>query len=314
MVSEYENMPVMLPATMPVYMPVMVQPDDMIDQEITQTTMPDEITEPVTKTEIFSKILMDGQIFKEFFGSLSALTSECILNINPDSIQVKCVDNANVAMVDLNYRKGIFELYHAPAEPVKVGIDIANIYGLKTMIKKGSLVLMEFTKKTVPAWTKNEKDHKEQITYSYSTSIEGTETKDHALDVNTIRREPNPPVIDLKTRIDLRSEDLIQGIRDGLKVSDKVAMIYDHGNFSMVFEGDTRTMNKSVPVLSSTTTEETFRSRSLFSVDYLKDFVKTMDKKDAITIEMSNDRPVKITRQNELREIVFLLAPRIEAD
>lgn len=326
--SEVETMPVYLPALIPVQIPVVQNVDQIVpDVDIQDLPGTYDITEkedqafkvPDQKIEIIAKILMDGTVFKEVFGSIAALTPECKLNISQSGITARCVDVANVAMIDLEYKKEMFELFKVTAEPVKIGIDISHIYGLRTMIKKGSLVLMEFTKKTVPEYkTKHNNGDivtiKEQSSYYYDTCIEGTETKDKALDINTIRREPNLPTIELSTTLDISADHFIQGIKDGSKVSDKVALIYDKGIFSMVFEGDTRTMNKIVPTLSSTTKDPAVKVRSLFSIDYLKDMVKTLNKKEIITLKIGKDHPMSLTRQNEVRTIIFMLAPRIEAN
>ena len=310
MESMSEAMPVMLPAGMPVFMPA-VQEEEKTE-EIATPVIQDE---PKTKTESVCKILMDGSVFKEIFGSVMALTPECRLNIYPDHISVCCVNNANVSMVSLDYQHGIFESYKGPAEKIQIGIDVSAIYSLRTMVKKGSLVLMDFICKTEPA--KRGEDGKiidEKKEYSYSVSIEGTTTDSRALDVNTIRREPHPPAIELKTSIDLKSEYFIQGIKDGSKISDKVALVFNQDTFSMVFDGDTRKMDKIVSILSSHTTDTGNKSRSLFSIDYLKDIVKTLDKKEVITLKIGTDVPMSLIRRNEHREIIYLLAPRVEAN
>lgn len=78
----------------------------------------------------------------------------------------------------------------------------------------------------------------------------------------------------------------------------------------VVFEGSTSTMNKTVPVLSYTTKDP--KVRSLFSLDYIKDMIKILNKKEIIRINMGNDRPMKLTRGSFGTETIFLLAPRIE--
>jgi proliferating cell nuclear antigen len=282
---QIQSAPVVIPAQLPAV---------QIDETIKETTI----------TKVVS-LLMPGETFKDLFGPINAIHTEAILNINPDGISCRVVDNANVAMVSIDFKKDVFDIYKV-TEPVKLGVDISTAYSLKTMIKKGSMVSFEVNKRIDPAT----KDKEEKTEYTYSISIEGTTTRYKALDLNTMRKQPNVPTVDLKTTIDLSASEFIQGIKDGSKVSDKVALVFDDVRFSMVFEGNTTTMNKEVCILKGYGE----KTRSLFSMDYLKDMIKILNKKEIIRLSIRTDFPMKITRGGALMETVFLLAPRIEAD
>ena len=312
-IAETQNIPVMLPAYFPVMVPVVLN-----DEQINDLNVPEVISEPSEPETRIDKVfscLMTGETFKDMTGSLNAICAETVLTIDETSgITSKMVDTANVAMVDLAISRDVFDVFKL-TEPVKIGIDVKQVYNTRSMIKKGSLVHLEVNKRTEPARHGIDKDGKEnnieeKIEYRYSISIEGTTTNFTALDINTIRKEPRPPVIELGTHVDITAGDFIQGVKDGGKIADTIALVFDQGSFSMVFEGSTSTMNKTVPVLSYTTKDP--KVRSLFSLDYIKDMIKVLNKKEIIRINMGNDRPMKLTRGSFGTETIFLLAPRIE--
>jgi proliferating cell nuclear antigen len=330
-IAETQNIPVMLPACFPVIIPV-VENDEQINEmelleviqindpvyteSIKENTTAPVTSEPVTGIDKVLSCLMMGETFKDMTGSLNAVCAETVLTIDESGIKSKMVDTANVAMVDLAISQDVFDVFKL-TEPVKIGIDVKQIYNLRTQIKKGSMVLLEVNKRTEPARHGIDRDGKEntideEIEYRYSISIEGTTTNLTALDINTIRKEPRPPVIELNTHVDITAGDFIQGVKDGGKIADKIALVFDQGSFSMVFEGSTSTMNKTVPVLSYATKDP--KVRSLFSLDYIKDMIKVLNKKEIIRINMGNNHPMKLTRGSFGTETVFLLAPRIEAD
>lgn len=268
--------------------------DDLFIQEM-EAEQEKPIEKPVNKT-VF-KCLMTGDKYKEIFGALNAICSEIVLHIREDGITAAQVDTANVSLVAIDYKPDNFELYK-PIEPVNIGVDIPDLWKLRTMIKKGSMVLLEIEKIA-------------EDDYKINVSIEGTTTQLNDLAINTIRKEPNTSLIDnfkYNSKIELKADDVIQGIKEGSKISDRVRFIVDNGNFNMLFEGATSVMNKSVPVMSYNSINPV--CKSLFTIDYLKDMVKVMNKKEIISLDIGQDLPVILNRDS----CKFMLAPRIEGD
>ena len=91
-----------------------------------------------------------------------------------------------------------------------------------------------------------------------------------------------------------------------------MSLSLDNGAFMMSFEGDTDFQKKKVPI--SSWTPNVPAKRSLFSIDYLKDMVKVMDKKEKVVFYMDQDHPFKLVREHQGTEIMWMLAPRIEAE
>jgi len=304
--SEAEIMPVMLPAGMPaINSPAVLNADQII--EVPAPVAIIELPAPVHPDGNIVNIEMTGDQFKDIFGSLKAVCEETVLNIDADGLYTKMVDTANVALISLEYGKNTFPFFKV-FEPVRIGLIVKPVHNLRTMIKKGSAVFFQVTKKTDPATETQE----EKITYTYTINIDGTVSTFKNYDPNLIRKEPRPPSLTYQAWVDMSAGGFIQGIKDGGKVAEKVAFIFESGAFSMVFEGTDQKMIKPVPVLSNKSTCP--KCRSLFSLVYIREMIKTLNKKDVITIVMGNDFPFEMIKESESTEIKFMLAPRIESD
>ncbi|TAJ44646.1 DNA polymerase sliding clamp [Methanofollis fontis] len=245
------------------------------------------------------KATIDAETFREMIDAVSALVTECRLHVDGNGLKARAVDTANVAMVSLELNKDAFETYEAT--PEELGIDIAKMKNIIGMMGRGdmlSLVLPEGSQKLEVSFG----------SYRYSVTL---------LDVNTIRKDPSPPNIELPGRIEIAGSALSSAIKAADVVSDKIALGIDPAAdlFYMVAEGDTdhiRLELGSDQLISLTSAD----ARSLFSLDYLKDMGKVMGRAEKVVIALGIDHPVKfIFALSEGKgSVEYLLAPRIEAD
>ena len=264
---------------------------------------------------------IEGNAFKEITKSIVALTPEVRLHISNEGFVVRAVDSATVCMIGMEYRKNSFPSFGVIGDHA-IGLDV-NIWSkfLKN-VKKGSVVFFEVVQHELPLRDLNEKEKMrhtdERITeydYTFKLSSGGTTQSGKCLDVNTIRRDPNPPAVSLTTKINLYAGEFIDTIKSAHGVSDKIVFLYKElptdVTFKAIAEGAT---SKSVKKISTVSISGN-RARSLFSVEYLLSIAKGIqNRKEIITIDMDNDRPIKISLSDKNRDIVYLLAPRIEED
>ncbi|MDD1718662.1 MAG: DNA polymerase sliding clamp [Methanoregulaceae archaeon] len=245
------------------------------------------------------KATIDADILKEAIDSVSALVTECRLHTDENGLYVRAVDTANVAMVSLLLKKEAFESFSATRNAI--GLDIAKMKNIFGMITKNDLLAFDLP----------DEGQKMQISfqgYRYSLTL---------LDENTIRKDPNPPTIELPGKVALSGNEMNSAIKAAAVVSDKIALGIDPATqtFYMAAEGDTDHIRREFGK-----TEINFitmvEARSLFSLDYLKDMGKVMSKAEEVEIHIGTDHPVKFSFNiaNGNGHVEYLLAPRIEAD
>jgi proliferating cell nuclear antigen len=245
------------------------------------------------------KAAIDADIFGESIDAIAALVTECRLHIGEEGIRTRAVDTANVAMVALDLKPDAFSSFEAT--PGELGIDIAKMKNIIAMMGKGDTLHLSLP----------ENGHKLELSfggYKYSITL---------LDVNTIRKDPNPPTIELPGTIILSGNTLNNAIKAAAVISDKIALGIDAAanTFFMEAEGDTDhiRLELSGDELEGLVTAE---ARSLFSLDYLKDMGKVMSRADRVEIHIGIDHPVKFSFDiaDGNGHVEYLLAPRIEAD
>jgi proliferating cell nuclear antigen len=245
------------------------------------------------------KATIDADIFREAIDAISALVPECRLHTADNGISTRAVDTANVAMISLELKKEAFDSYKATKS--QIGVDISKMKNIFNMMGKGDLISLELP----------ENAQKMQLSvhgYQYSITL---------LDTNTIRKDPNPPTINLPGKLTIAGDDLNNAIKAAAVISDKIAIGINPKDetFYMIADGDTDNIRREFgkDELKSLTPNE---ARSLFSLDYLKDMGKVMSRASEVEIFLGLDHPVRFSFDiaNGNGHVEYLLAPRIEAD
>jgi len=245
------------------------------------------------------KATIDADILKESIDAISALVTECRLHTDEAGISARAVDTANVAMISLSLKKEAFASFAATIS--ELGIDIAKMKNIFGMMSKDDILTLDLP----------DEGHKMQISfqgYKYSITL---------LDANTIRKDPNPPTIELPGKVVLSGNDLNSAIKAAAVVSDKIALGIDQASevFYMIAEGDTDHIRREFG-RNEVKFINLVDARSLFSLDYLKDMGKVMSRSEAVEVQLGNDHPVKFSFDiaGGKGHVEYLLAPRIEAD
>jgi proliferating cell nuclear antigen len=245
------------------------------------------------------KAVIDTDTFREMIDVIAAMVNECRMHISADGFKMIAVDTANVAMVSLNLKTEAFSSFSASDDVI--GLDITKMKNIVGLMGKGDELTLELP----------DGAGKMEMSfggYKYSLSL---------LDVNTIRKDPNPPTIDLPGKVVLKGAELNSAIKGASLVSDKIALGIkpDAGTFYLEAEGDTDHINLELgsDQLESLTAAE---ARSLFSLDYLREMGKVLNRADQVTISIGIDHPVKLSFDvaDGNGHVEYLLAPRIEAD
>jgi proliferating cell nuclear antigen len=245
------------------------------------------------------KATIDADMFREFIDAISALVPECRLHTDENGISTRAVDTANVAMIGIELKKEAFDSFKATKS--QLGIDISKMKNIFGMAGKGDLISLELA------------DNAQKM----SISAHGYHYSITLLDTNTIRKDPNPPTINLPGKIVITGDDFNNAMKAAAVISDKIALGINPKDqtFYLIAEGDTDTIRREFgkDELKSLTPVE---ARSLFSLDYLKDMGKVMSKAAEVEIYLGIDHPVRFSFiiAGGNGNVEYLLAPRIEAD
>ncbi len=242
-------------------------------------------------------VIVNGEIVKTVARAVVALVSEARLHFLDKGLHTRAVDPANVAMVIVDVPKDSCEMYTVDEEKT-VGVDFDRVYDISKSIKKKDLVELSL-----------EDESFLKIKFG---SVEYTV---NLIDPSAIRKEPRIPELELPAKVVLDAGEFKKAIQAADKISDHVVFRTDNTGFYVEAKGDVDriTFHMSEAELIEFNKAE---AKSMFSIDYLKEFCKIAGSGDLLTIHLGVNYPVRL--QFELAggkvRVEYILAPRIEAE
>jgi proliferating cell nuclear antigen len=246
----------------------------------------------------FQAAITGGDI-KEFVGTLRAIVDEAKFNVEPDGIQVRAVDPANVAMDDGVLSAGAFESYTA-SEGI-LGLNLERLEEVLKLANKGDLVELSF----------------DTNTFKLVIHIDGVEFTMACIDPDSIRKEPEIPDMDLPVSFTTDEAQISRGVKAADMVSDHIQLRCDETEQAVFIEAFGDTDDVSLELTEEEYTELTaVDAEALFSLDYVKDIVREFPTGAEITITFGTDFPMMIEYEFADGEckILSMVAPRIRSD
>ncbi len=240
---------------------------------------------------------LKAEILKEMVDVVSTLVDEAKLNVGKDSVGVKAVDPAHVAMVDLSLDRGAFEAYKA--EDAELGLDMDKMKEILRLAKAGEAISITHD------------EDKNRLVVSV-----GNTTRRMSLVDTAGMSDPKVPSLNLPAKLVVRTDELRQAIRASESVSDHIALKASPEGFEVVSEGDTDTVSHMVPKDLLEELQAKDAVRSLFPLDYFSNMVKAISTAPNVTLYLGTDYPVRMEFKIAAGkgEVKYLLAPRIESD
>ncbi|WP_115864225.1 DNA polymerase sliding clamp [Halorussus litoreus] len=246
----------------------------------------------------FQAAIQGGKL-KTVLKTLRAIVDEARIHIDKNGISMRAVDPANVAMDDLDLNAAAFESYDAT--PGIVGVDLGRFADVVGMANKDDLVQLSF----------------DQQTRKLVIHVDDVEFTMACLNPKTIRAEPEIPDLDHPAEVTISRDALDRGVKAADMVSDHIRFTMDDVPelFSIEAEGDTDDVSLEIDSedLEDVTAAD---AEGLFSLDYLKDIVRTIPKGTAVRMTFGTDLPVIMAYElaDGDGQVNRMLAPRIRTD
>lgn len=255
---------------------------------------------------------------RKFIDLLKAIDDEHRIELKEDCWNVKSVDPAHVAMIDIDITQDAFEEFESRDEVRALNINILdNFLGY---YKKDDIIELDFKEKVEKvdrSGAFEDPDYK-KVDVGYITLrgeiIDGFyhNTRHRLLDTAGMS-SPSVPDLDLKVQFEIPNR-ILQVITD---YTNDIGI--DHTririeNERVIFEGqdgDKRTDISSTDV-ELESEERDISLESVYANDYLKDLVDVFAKEQTLTLSLQEDYPAEISFEDDGIEGFFLLAPRIE--
>ena len=238
-----------------------------------------------------------SDVLKGIIDVTSPLVNEVKFNVTSKGISLRAVDPAHVAMVDLEVESKAFEEFKA--DNMELGIDIDKLSTIMRLSSSDDMVSLDYDEESNRLIVKI-----------------GNLVRKMGLIDTAGMPDPKMPNINLPAKVVIKASELNQGVRASEAVSDHLALTVNKDNFELYAEGDTDTVNLKLPKDLLVELNAGSKCKSLFSIDYFSNMIKSVRGEDPITILLGNDNPIRVEFNiaDNKGHVTYLLAPRIESE
>jgi len=258
----------------------------------------------------------EGKIFKEILAAIAGVISEGNFFVKEDGIEFSAMDDSRVAMAILTMPASAFHIYEfeppEEGDTIVIGVNFAD---LKKIIQRGK------AKDSLLFELKQQKEkHYFAITFYRGTPEDMTLQRTFALPLLEIPEERiNIRELEYDVIVEFSPANFLNDIiADAKTIGDDLRLVTSKEEKEMRFiaESDTGQFYEYVAPLEREDTVVNYEvkddAESLYSLDFLKKFIRAAKVADIVRIEYSKNMPLKMTfKIGGGIELAYLLAPRI---
>ena len=238
--------------------------------------------------------LDNPKIMADIVSIISELVTEVKIKITKEGISLTAIDPANVAMVYFKLPSDLFSQFELQNEEI-LGINLENLKAVLRRCQLGSSL------------TLSKQDNTLQI------GIQDRVKRDFTLSLIDLDvEEKELPIWEFKSVIKMPSESFVEVIEDCSVVSDACTFISEPNKFTVEAKGP---LNSARAQFSADEIEiHSDFSTARFSLEYLNKFTKGAKISSNVSINFSDNHPMRINFTTGNVMLSFILAPRIEQE
>jgi len=238
--------------------------------------------------------LLNNNVFKTAFESITQIVDEVVLHLDQEGFKVNAIDRSHICFVSLELDYTFFDEYQVEV-PEKICIDTQELMTILKRMKKNDVLCLSVEENNFVIQLKGDVDREFKLRI-----------------IDSDYEVPPLPSIPLPTKIAIPSMILTEAIKDmelfsenlTFKVTDDYLYIFTDGEF-----GDSE-----VKYLHGENISDTVQAS--FSIDKLKDMLKSSKFSDDVKLSIDNNKPLRLDFEllTDDGKLSFLLAPRLEVD
>lgn len=242
--------------------------------------------------------LAEPKYIKDSISIISDIVNEGRFIIRKDGLELIAMDPANVAMVIFRLLATGFTEYSVPSDTV-MAINLAQLKQILRRAKSNDMVTLE------------EESGKLKLEFRSDT------IRTFALPLIELEeKEQRVPELSFPIIIETSSSTLSEAIGDVDVIAESVTFLADKTKLDIAAEGDNSRAKIEIKAGEETKIDsKTERVRAKYSIEYLKKMIEGSKLADRVTIQFSNDYPLRLDyKQIDRVALSFILAPRVEND
>jgi DNA polymerase III sliding clamp (beta) subunit (PCNA family) len=239
--------------------------------------------------EMYKVTLMANDL-KKFVKLLTEMTNEAKIELLPDAMHARLVDDANAALIDVTLGREAFLEYDVKdtttERPIVVGVDLVKLYEMIFSAGKLSEVVLE------------------DVNGKIRISFDGMIFKLPALDPGTMKQTPRMPVLPFSVKTTIDSE-FVKAILRGVKIVGGDVVIATDGSIVNFKSSSDEGNAFEFPVTVDGDFEHV---ESLYAIGYIKTLALF---EGEIGVSYGTDIPAVFESVTENMKVLYMTAPRI---
>lgn len=236
------------------------------------------------------RIIIAAAELQSYLAAVRAVTPTCRVQITPEGLQAVAVDQGNVAMVEARLLKGAFKEYGL--EEGEIGLDLEKL--------QVPLALMEGEDVTATATEGR-------------LEIRGGPARFQCqlVDLKGLPKRPTVPAMDLPVAFRVDPAKLKKVLASAEKMADKARIVVMLGRVCVVAESLENDVLETALECTEDPTEKQ-KAASIYSLDYLRDFMAGLKPATEIRVNLATDKPLRLIGTTQHMSITYWMAPCIE--
>lgn len=238
--------------------------------------------------------LDNPKILLDLVSIISELVTEVKLKFTKEGVSVTAIDPANVSMAYFKIPADLFSQYELQNDEI-LGVNLENLRAVMRRCQLGSTLTLSRQDNTLKLGIQD------KVKRDFTLAL---------IDINVEEKEL--PVWEFKSVIKMPSESFVEVIEDCSIVSDACTFLAEPKKFVVEANGP---LNSARAEFSSDEIEiHSDFSTARFSLEYLSKFIKGAKISSNVSINFSDNHPMRINFPTGNVLLSFILAPRIEQD
>jgi proliferating cell nuclear antigen len=243
-------------------------------------------------------VLAESKYLKEPLFIISELVNEVTFKFTKDQLGITAMDPANVALISFNLLSSSFVDYTID-EDVEIGINLDNFKQVLRRVKPSDTLIMELEDNRLKVTLKSENSRYFNIPL-----------------INIEDQKQEEPKLEFTAKIEMSSSLFEEAISDVEVMSDAVDFSIEDGKIKLeAIENQNQALVELERSEDVQFNEPTGPIKSRYSVDYLKKIMKAGKLSDKVTLNFSNDYPLRADyKLMDKLSLSMILAPRVIND
>ena len=244
--------------------------------------------------------LTETKYLKDSISIISELVNEATFKVTKNGLELLAMDPANVAMVNFKLLSSSFSIFEIDKD-TEISINLVNLKQVLKRARATDVLYLEISE-----------DNRLKVEFKG-----GTVRTFYLPIIDIEEKEQEVPELNFDATVKMQSSLISETIEDVDIVAESVSLLAEKGALVVEAEGDLSKAHIEIKEDEETSIvlKGDKKVKAKYSVEYLKKMMNASKLSERVTLEFSNDYPLKMEFvEVDKLSLAFILAPRVDTD